>query len=203
MAAAERAVALDPSDAEAHAALGDAPWRDRRIRARRRLRSTPPLRLSPGSAEILTFYAGWASTFGEPERGAEIVDRVIRLNPNYPMWAAGPFSYAYFMAGRYEDAARLLERVPPDNYNRSRWAIRAGSYAALGRAEEAQAIVKQALDAFPDLTIEGFVSDPGWSEAERQRLIETMRTAGFPACAKPEELAQFAKPVRLPECGKP
>ena len=104
------------------------------------------------------------------------------------------------MAGRYEDAARMLERVPPENYTRSRWIFRAASYAALGRAEEAQAIVKQALDRFPDLTIEGFVSDPGWNEAERQRLIETMRAAGFPACAKPEELAPFAKPVRLPEC---
>ena len=164
--------------------------------------STRPSALSPGSAEILTFYAGWASTFGEAERGAEIVDRVIRLNPNYPMWQNGPFSYAYFMAGRYEDAARLLERVPPTNYNRSRWVIRGGSYAALDRADEAQAIVKQALIQFPDLTIEGFVSDPGWSEAERQRLIETMRSAGFPACAKPEELARFANPRRLPECAK-
>ena len=50
--------------------------------------------------------------------------------------------------------------------------------------------------------IEGFVSDPGWSEAERQRLIETMWAAGIPPCAKPEELARFAKPVRLLECVK-
>ena len=41
---------------------------------------------------------------------------------------------------------------------------------------------------------------PGTNENDGRRLIETMRLAGFPACAKPEALAGFAKPVRLPEC---
>ncbi|HSA82416.1 MAG TPA: adenylate/guanylate cyclase domain-containing protein [Geminicoccaceae bacterium] len=201
MAAAERAVMLDTNDAEAHAALGMRLGNIGEL-ARAEAAFETALRLSPSSAEIMTFYAGWASSFGEPERGAEIVDRVIRLNPNYPKWALGNFYYAYFMAGRYEDAAGLLERVPPDDHDNYSWVYHAGSYAALGRAEEAQALVKQALDRSPDLTIEGFVNDPGWSEAERQRLIETMRAAGFPPCAKAEELAGFPKPVRLPECEK-
>ena len=54
----------------------------------------------------------------------------------------------------------------------------------------------------PDQRLEGFVGAPDWSEAERQRLTEMMRKAGFPACAKPEELAKLAKPVRLSECVK-
>jgi hypothetical protein len=29
-----------------------------------------------------------------------------------------------------------------------------------------------------------------------------MRKAGFPACAKPEDLAKLAKPLRLPECAR-
>ena len=41
---------------------------------------------------------------------------------------------------------------------------------------------------------------PGTHENDGRRLIETMRLAGFPACAKPEVLAGLAKPVRLPEC---
>ena len=104
---------------------------------------------------------------------------------------------------RYEDAARLLERVPSENYTGGRWAIRAGSYAALGRAEEARAAVRQALERFPELTIEGFVSDPGLIDVERQRFIEAMRSAGFPPCARPAELAKLEKPFRLPECTQP
>ncbi|WP_292599508.1 hypothetical protein [Mesorhizobium sp.] len=38
------------------------------------------------------------------------------------------------------------------------------------------------------------------NDAERQRFIETMRLAGFPACAKPEALAKIEKPLRLQEC---
>jgi hypothetical protein len=30
-----------------------------------------------------------------------------------------------------------------------------------------------------------------------------MREAGFPVCARPEELAKFEKPLRLPECPLP
>ena len=35
---------------------------------------------------------------------------------------------------------------------------------------------------------------------ERARITEAMRKAGFPPCAKPEDLARFEKPIRLPEC---
>jgi hypothetical protein len=61
-------------------------------------------------------------------------------------------------------------------------------------------LVEQGLATHPDLTIESIVSEPGWTEAERARLAETMRLAGFPVCAAPEDLARWAKPVRLPEC---
>ena len=33
-------------------------------------------------------YSGWASTFGHPERGAEMADHAIRLDPNYQVWEA-------------------------------------------------------------------------------------------------------------------
>jgi hypothetical protein len=45
-------------------------------------------------------------------------------------------------------------------------------------------------------------NEPGYSDAEHRQFIETMRKAGFPACASPEALAKFAKPQRLPECEK-
>jgi hypothetical protein len=50
------------------------------------------------------------------------------------------------------------------------------------------------------MSIEGLISSPAWADPERSRFTETMRKAGFPACAKSEELAKFENPVRLPEC---
>ena len=78
--------------------------------------------------------------------------------------------------------------------------MRAGALAKLGHADEAASTVSQALEYFPDLTIEGLVNDPGLSDNERQRFIETMGLAGFPACAKATDELRLAEPVRLPEC---
>ncbi|MCY1231847.1 hypothetical protein D9M68_272800 [compost metagenome] len=43
------------------------------------------LRLGPGQFEVLTFYIDWASTFGEPQRTAHLVDKAVRLNPGFAM----------------------------------------------------------------------------------------------------------------------
>ncbi|MER8402999.1 adenylate/guanylate cyclase domain-containing protein [Mesorhizobium sp. M1348] len=196
---AERAVRLDPSDAEAHAVFGMS-LKDKGDNARAKVELDTALRLAPGSAEILTFYSGFAAGFDEPERGAQLVDQVIRLDPNYPMWATAFYSTAYFMAGRYEDALKMLERKTPDNYGKGGWVVRSSSFAALGRIDEANASVRETLKRYPDLTVEGMVNEFSLSKTERGRFIETMPLAGFPACAKTGSLAKLAKPVRLPEC---
>lgn len=196
---AERAVQLDPSDAEAHAVFGMSLANNGDM-GRAKAELDTALRLAPGSSEILTFYTGFAARFGEPERGAQMVDQVMRLDPNYPMWTSNFFAPAYFMAGRYEDAVKMLERMTPNNYQKWTWVVRSSSLAALGRTDEANASVREALKQHPDLTVESMINEPGLSAMERSRFIETMPLAGFPACAKPEALAKLAKPVRLPEC---
>lgn len=199
MAAAERAVSLDPLDAEAHIVLGiQISGAGDFTRAEAAFETA--LKLSPGSAEILAFYAGWASTFGKPELGAEIVDRIIRLNPSYPMWQNGPFGGAYFMAGRFEDAALMYERIPPGSFNKFRIVMKASTYAALGRKSEATAVVVETLGQFPDLTVQEFVSDPGWADAERVLLAKWMQEAGFPLCAKPEVAKSLPDPFHLSGC---
>ncbi|NLS06563.1 adenylate/guanylate cyclase domain-containing protein [Rhizobium sp. P32RR-XVIII] len=196
---AERAVQLDPSDAEAHAVFGMS-LANKGDMGRAKAELDTALRLAPGSSEILTFYSGFAARFGEPERGAQMVDQVMRLDPNYPMWTSNFFSPAYFMAGRYEDAVKMLDRMTPNNYQKWNWVIRSSSLAALGRTDEANASVVETLKRHPDLTVESMINESGLSAMERSRFIETMPLAGFPACAKPETLANLAKPVRLPEC---
>jgi TolB-like protein/DNA-binding SARP family transcriptional activator/Flp pilus assembly protein TadD len=197
--AAERAVRLDPSDAEAHAVYGIG-LANKGDFVRAKAEFDAALQLAPGAAEILTFYSAWASTFGEPQRGADMVDKVIRLNPNYPMWSAGPFAYAYFMAGRYEDALQMMDRLAPDSYMLHTWIMRGGALAAVGRGVEAKTSVEQALERHPDLTVESVANEPHYNEAEINRFVDTMRLAGFPLCAKPETLAGTEKPLRLPEC---
>jgi TolB-like protein/class 3 adenylate cyclase len=199
MEAAERAVELDPGDAEAHAALGSA-FADRGEFVRAKASFDTALRMAPNAFEILTFYASWSATLGDLEGGAKFAERAISLNPDFPMWAAGAYSWAFFQVGRYEETLRLLDRQTPENYTNYRWAMRAGSYAALGQKDEAADAVRQALERFPQLTIEGLVSDQSISDIERERFIETMRLAGFPPCAPADARADLISTARLAEC---
>ncbi len=170
MEAAERAVALDPNDDATHAALGEILARNGEF-ARAKTEFDIALRLNPGSFAVLTYYLSWASAFGEPELGAELADRAVRLNPNYKPWASAGLRYAYFMVGRYEDALKVMERQTSDNYSKYAWVERAGSLAVLGRKAEAEATVKEALQRYPDLTIEAISNDQAFSAAEHQRHI--------------------------------
>jgi tetratricopeptide (TPR) repeat protein len=129
-----------------------------------------------------------------------MADHAIRLNPNYHVWQGFQFSWAYFGVGRYEDALRILERLPKEKYQPFTWVMLAASYAALGRETQAKATVADTLAKNPDLTIEGFTGTADWSDADRKRLIGPMGAAGFPPCAKPEILAKNPQLVRLPEC---
>jgi tetratricopeptide (TPR) repeat protein len=201
MQAIRRGLELDPQDAAAHATLGhilgmagDLP--------RAKAEFETALGLNQSDVGILTSYAGWASKFGEPERGAQAADRAMRLNPNYSASAAGYYRLAYMMAGRYEDALRLVEHEDPLTRTRGGWVQAAVIYAALGRHEEARATVLEALNRYPDLTTESFaLNSPGYTDTERQRLVEGMQSAGFPPCIKPEQLQAMTAPVhRLPEC---
>ncbi|MFO1047970.1 MAG: adenylate/guanylate cyclase domain-containing protein [Geminicoccaceae bacterium] len=199
LAAAERALQLDPMDADAHSALATIVGEAGDL-ARAQAEFETALRLNPGDAETLTHYAGWASTFGQPERGAEAADRAIRLNPNAPAWTNNYYTYAYFMAGRYDDAVRYDARRDAATLGNFARVVRASLLAAVGRTDEARRAVADAVAHKPDLTIEEFLSDPGLGEVERDRLTDTMRKAGFPPCAEAGALASYAKPIHLPEC---
>ncbi len=199
MNAAKRAVALDPGDAEAHSVLGSA-LAERGESALAKASFDTSLRLAPNAFEILAFYAAWAADLGEAGRGAEMADRAVRINPNYPTWSAQIFGSTYFAVGRYEDALQMLGRLTPENYGDFGWVARAGALASLGRTAEAEAAVRQALERFPDLTIESYVYGQSMSGDLGSHLIETMRLAGFPPCAKSPVDLRIAKGERLPEC---
>lgn len=178
--ASQRAVDMDPMDGAAHAVLANQILYDGDY-GRGKAELDTALRLNPGSANILILAGSWASTFGDPERGGELADQAIRLDPNYPPVMAGSFYIAYFMAERYKEALRVIDKEPVESRTRFSWAIRAASYAALDEREKAEAAKKEALTHHPDLTAESFANEPGFNETERKKLAETMLAAGFAA----------------------
>ncbi|HYE88840.1 MAG TPA: winged helix-turn-helix domain-containing protein [Vicinamibacterales bacterium] len=151
--AAERALGLEPTDPKAHAAVGIS-LRHRGEIARTRSELDTALAIAPDAFEILALYAGWSSSFGEAQRGAEMADRAVRLVPDFPDWSAKQFSNAYFMVGRYEDALGMLDRISPDNDTISTRTMRAAALALVSPNREAQAWVGTIIAAHPGFAIE-------------------------------------------------
>ena len=199
LAEARRAVEIDPRDAGAHSTLGYVLAMQGQF-GESEAEFDAALQINPGDADILAAYSAWASAFGRLNQGAEAADRAIRLNPNYQVWQGFQFSWSYFSAARYEDALHILERLPKDKYQAFSWVTLAASYAALGRQAEAKASVSDTLARNPDLTIEGFIGTPDWTDSDRKRVVGPMRTAGFPVCASAGTLAKNPQLIRLPEC---
>jgi TolB-like protein/class 3 adenylate cyclase len=198
--AAKRAVELDPADAEAHAALGYITGDVVGDLTRAEAEFDIALHLNPNSADILSFYASWASSFGKAEKGADAADQARRLNPAMPVWALKNNRFAFFMVGRAEEALRMHERLPPENLSRNDYAWHGILLGAVGRIDEARAAVTEALVLYPDISIESYARKPGWTKVEEERLIDAMRKAGFPACANEKALRNRPDIKRLPEC---
>lgn len=198
-AAARKAVELDPADPAAHTALA-AVYVDKGEPARAQAEFDKALTLNPASADLLAIYAGWASDLGEADRGAQAAERAIQLDPGLPGWAVVNFSYAFFMVGVYDKAVRLIDGLPAAAYSPATWVYRAAALGALGRREEATRAVTAALAANPGLSVELFAAEYGTTDEQRQRLVATMRAAGFPVCAPAVVFTTKPGLRRLPEC---
>ncbi len=192
-----KAVALDPADADAHAALGYAlTMVGDEKQGQQHLEEA--LRLTPNAFDILIFQACLAE---DVNKEAEAADRALAINPAYPNWAIPCMRLGLVLAGRYEDVIRVQSRQPEDQWNSDGFVIVAGSLASLGKKDEAAALVIRGIAKFPGLlSIERFALNRGWPPDAVKVMADLMRKAGFPACANSQDLADTPKPVRLPEC---
>ena len=181
-AAASKAVALDPGDADAHAALATY-YMDSDDPGRAEAEFDKALKLNPGSADLLSIYAGWASGFGDPDKGVEAAEHAMRLNPETPAWAVYNFAYAY-LHGRPATTRRcgssigcrpIPTRRAPMSIARRLWAAWAAPTMPTRRVADGTGPQSGAdhRDIRRPLSAR--------TTAERDRLIETMRAAGFPA----------------------
>jgi TolB-like protein/Tfp pilus assembly protein PilF len=197
--AAQRATDLDPTDGLTHTALG-AGFRLEGDFVRAGTAFETALAIAPHVTDVEAYFAGWAATGGNPDRGIALADEVMRLNLDYSPLIARQFARAYFMAGRYRAALRMIDRLPDDALTPALRAMKASALAAVGQPIQAADAAAKAIAAVPGLSIDGLASAPGLAEAERGRLIETMRLAGFPSCPGPRAAQTLTGASRLPEC---
>ena len=144
--AAQRALKLDPSSAEAYAMFGwiahwyEWDWAASEVHFKR------AIELNPNDTESHLGYAHLLSTVGRYEEAIVEGRRARELSPNY--MAAAALEGGFLMrAGKPEEALRHMEAAREVGENL--WLFRitlAGAYAANGRMEEALAEMAQASD---------------------------------------------------------
>jgi len=137
------------------------------------------LQLNPSDAEAMLARAAVLLWTGRIADSIAAAEGALRLDANIGPEAAFNLGMAYLLAGRYDDAVRLLER------ERTRYPAYplldlplAAAYAELGRREEATEAVKAARLKNPWFDLATFGSR--FQDADLQRRVETsLRKAGF------------------------
>ena len=202
LAAAQKALALDPYDGEAHLALA-ANYQTRGDFERARPEFERALALAPNDADLLMLEAWSLQYLGEPQRALTMAEEAIRLNPNYPAWYNRGLTEAYYFAGEFDKALAAGRRI----HNPQEWndIFLAAIYGQLGRQTEAAEAAATVRKLDPEFSAEAWVYDPAVFTArdtELKLILDGVRKAGLPVCAT-EAYLQSHKDVKpLPDCEK-
>jgi adenylate cyclase len=177
---AQKAIALDDSLPLAHLVLGwVSPWRQQHDQAI--TEGERAILLAPNCADC---YAGMAMILSLSQRPAEAVglmEKAIRLNPQYPPWYLYMLGYAYRVTGQYEEAVENLKKALTRSPNNLGSHLNlAAAYSELGREEEARAEAAEVLRLSPNFSVEvyGRITSQRDS-AITERTLAALRKAGL------------------------
>jgi adenylate cyclase len=174
----ERALELDPNEAEANRIMGSIKMAFNEFDASRHYYEKAMV-LSPSDAYVKGRSAAFYIFAGEPGRAMELLDEAEELDPFLPVWCVEERVAALYALGRFDEAVAAA-RTLPFQTRRSRL-YRAASRVAMGDLTRAQQIVAEALAANPDLTTD-YIQ---WVEcyrdgAVKRLLIDRLAEAGLP-----------------------
>jgi len=176
---AQKAIELDNSLAEGHAALSYAlltmRQHDKAIEVGERA-----VRLNPNSASALFSLAQCLHFSGRWEEGLPLLRQAIRLNPFVPIF------YTYFGAacretGRYEEGITALKKslkfAPNDLFANIGLA---SLYVYAEREDEARAAIAEIMRIDPNFSLKRLGNTQPWKESvDTSRYIDAMQKAGL------------------------
>jgi TolB-like protein/class 3 adenylate cyclase len=178
LAAARRAIELDPNDAGAHAMLGTLLQRDRRWEEVES-EFAIALKLDSNNAYSWAMLSEFKVLKGEAAEAIAAIDKAMRLNPLPPAWYHWFLGQAYYLDRQYEKAVSVLRREK--TYGTESQRTLAAALAQLGRLDEARREAKLYLTRTPTFTISHWTE---WmvfqNEVAGQHFVDGYRKAGLP-----------------------
>ncbi len=197
------ALALDPSNPDAHAGLMYYMSVEGRF-AELPAEIDRAVLDNPTNTLVLTSAANQLSYLGRPEEGVAMADLALRLDPQMPPGRRGFLVASYFLGRKFERAIALADQIPEESRQKFSRFFRAASYAFLDRGEDAarakaELVAKDGEQVFEIWWNEGEVFA---RTSEQDIELDGFRKLGLRICATGEELKKYDNPKRLPECIK-
>jgi TolB-like protein/tetratricopeptide (TPR) repeat protein len=178
LGSAEKAVALDSSDAFCHRTLAVIHL-ERKSFALAKYHLEAATQLNPNDIKLMANRGQFEVFAGEPTAALELLDQAKRLDPQLFVWYWQVRGLALYQLRSYADAAVAFEQLSPAPASTVRY--RAACYAQLGRLNEAQAKATEALKREPGFTLSRYAQiEPYQSRAALDHIIEGLRKAGLP-----------------------
>jgi adenylate cyclase len=175
---AERALDLDPNNAEAHRIMGSIQMQFGSFEAAE-YHHRRAMELNPSDAYIKARSAAFYTYKGEPMRALQLVEEAQTLDPFLPAWCVVQRGIALYALGRYEEAINALFELPRQSPQSRLY--QAAAYVALGKVKEARELMRRAVHMNDGMTAARIVSEEPYRDSNireelRRRLIE----AGVP-----------------------
>jgi TolB-like protein/Tfp pilus assembly protein PilF len=178
LAAAQKAVDLDPNDAAAHAVLGTILESFRRWDETKTEFATA-LTLDPNNADCWALLSELLVLEGRPAESLDAIRKALRLNPRPPGWYHWYLGQAQYLNGEYEQAVRTLRHEA--TYRTESRRTLAASLAQLGQLDEARREAELFMASRPNFTIRHWqYSVPFADESASEHFVEGYRKAGLP-----------------------
>jgi adenylate cyclase len=176
---AQKAVALDSTEAEAHWVLGMGLTNTKNQQKIAIAEFERALSLSPNNADLLASY-GWALSYmGKAEEAVELIKKAMRLNPVYPDWYIQGLIIALYCARCYEEVIAVSKTINVRHLTTH--LVLAGSYAQMGQLKDAKTPAADALEENPDFSLRQWSENLSFENpVDLEHYIDGLRKAGFP-----------------------
>ena len=178
MAAAQRAVDLAPTHALGYYALAFT-YFFRKDNAGFRAAVEQAIALNPMDGSVMGLLGLLVHHAGEIERGTQMVEAAMQLNPHYPPVFRAPAFLNAYAQGKYAEALELAVRFNMPGFFHAH-ALRAAALGQLGQREAGQQAVQELLAVRPDFATT-VRRDYGkwWDTKTVDHLVEGLREAGL------------------------
>jgi TolB-like protein len=178
LAFAQKAMSLDIGDPVSHSVLGFARLSEGNLEEAESAFQAA-LRINPNHADTMVNMANLRVLQGQPQRAVEFAENALFLNPYPPGWYFWDLGFAYYAAGRYSQAVRVLRAESVGRLPAKR--ILAASLAQLGQLTEAHEEASRFLEINPGfLASHWAATQPFRRDEDRQHFVDGYIKAGLP-----------------------